>query len=116
VLARPILFRVGPCFGLLFSGRARASPKSPAHIPSTSYRYSLVSFYIFSGVTLGLVDPLTVYCFGSLGNDSKSQTLFILMDSNSSSMTDNHLDKFALLITASYIIGSLSLLISTYKL
>jgi hypothetical protein len=35
--ARPILFRVGPCFGLLFSGRARAGPKSPAHIPSTSY-------------------------------------------------------------------------------
>jgi hypothetical protein len=37
VLARPILFRVGPCFGLLFSGRARAGPKSPAHIPSTSH-------------------------------------------------------------------------------
>jgi hypothetical protein len=34
--ARPILFRVGPCFGLLFSDRARASPKSPAYIPSTS--------------------------------------------------------------------------------
>jgi hypothetical protein len=36
VLARPILFRVVSCFGLLFSGRARAGPKSPAHIPSTS--------------------------------------------------------------------------------
>jgi hypothetical protein len=36
VLARPILFRVGPCFGLIFSARARAGPKSPAHIPSTS--------------------------------------------------------------------------------
>jgi hypothetical protein len=36
VLARPILFRVGPYFGLLFSGRARAGPKSPAHIPSTN--------------------------------------------------------------------------------
>jgi hypothetical protein len=36
VLARTILFRTGPCFGLLFSGRARAGPKSPAQIPSTS--------------------------------------------------------------------------------
>jgi hypothetical protein len=25
-----------PCFGLLFSGRARAGPKSPTQIPSTS--------------------------------------------------------------------------------
>jgi hypothetical protein len=29
---------------------------------------SLVSFYIPFGVTLGIVDPLTSYCFGSLGN------------------------------------------------
>jgi hypothetical protein len=36
VLARPILFRVGPYFGLLFSGRARAGPKSLAHIFSTT--------------------------------------------------------------------------------
>jgi hypothetical protein len=36
VLARPILFRVGPCFGLLFSGHARADPKSPAYISGTS--------------------------------------------------------------------------------
>jgi hypothetical protein len=35
VLARPILFRAGPCFVLLFSGRARAGPKSPTQILST---------------------------------------------------------------------------------
>jgi hypothetical protein len=37
VLARPILFRAGPCFGLLFSGRARAGLKSPVQIPSTMH-------------------------------------------------------------------------------
>jgi hypothetical protein len=36
VLAQPTLFRAGPCFGLLFSGRVRAGPKSPAQIPSTT--------------------------------------------------------------------------------
>jgi hypothetical protein len=41
VLARPILFRAGPCFWLLFSGHARADPKSPTHIPSTTHTYHL---------------------------------------------------------------------------
>jgi hypothetical protein len=40
VLARPILFCVGPCFGLLFLGCARAGPKSPTHIPGTSGYYT----------------------------------------------------------------------------
>lgn len=35
--SRPILFRIRPCFRVLFSGRARADPKSPVHIPSTSH-------------------------------------------------------------------------------
>jgi hypothetical protein len=34
VLAWPILFRAGPCFRLLFSGCACASPKSSVHIPA----------------------------------------------------------------------------------
>jgi hypothetical protein len=33
------------------------------------HKFSHVSFYIPFGVTLGLVDPLTTYYFGSLGND-----------------------------------------------
>jgi hypothetical protein len=33
------------------------------------HKSSLVSFYIPSKVTLGLVDPLIAYCFGSLGNN-----------------------------------------------
>jgi hypothetical protein len=41
VLARPILFRVGPCFGLLFPDRACAGLKNPAQIPST--RHTAVS-------------------------------------------------------------------------
>ena len=45
MLARPILFRVGPCFGLLFSGRARAGPKSPAQIPSTTLEDVAVASY-----------------------------------------------------------------------
>jgi hypothetical protein len=48
VLARPILFRAGPCFGLLFSGRARAGPKSPAQIPSSS---ALPQLYSSTGGT-----------------------------------------------------------------
>jgi hypothetical protein len=36
MLDRPILFRVGLCFRLLFLNRARASPKRPIHIVSTS--------------------------------------------------------------------------------
>jgi hypothetical protein len=36
MLAWPILFHVGPCFGLLFLGRARTGSKIPVHIPSTS--------------------------------------------------------------------------------
>jgi hypothetical protein len=33
------------------------------------HKSSLVPFYIPFGVTFGLVDPLTAYYFGSLGND-----------------------------------------------
>jgi hypothetical protein len=40
VLAQPILFRAGSCFGLLFLGRARAGPKSPAYIPTTRCIYN----------------------------------------------------------------------------
>jgi hypothetical protein len=36
VLARPILFRAEPCFGLLFSDHTRTSPKNSAQIPSNS--------------------------------------------------------------------------------
>jgi hypothetical protein len=39
VLARSILFCVGPRFGLLFLDRARASLKSQAHNPSTKLEY-----------------------------------------------------------------------------
>jgi hypothetical protein len=42
------------------------------------------------------------------GMTSKPQTLFILMDSNSSSMAKIHLDEFGLLITYSYVVGSSS--------
>jgi hypothetical protein len=61
VLARPILFRVGPCFGLLFSSRARASPKNPAHIPSTKYEQPLIEVEGQRGVvTCDLSRPLEV--------------------------------------------------------
>jgi hypothetical protein len=33
------------------------------------HKSRLVYFYIPFGVTLGLVNPLIAYCFGSLGND-----------------------------------------------
>jgi hypothetical protein len=37
---------------------------------------------------------------------SKSEILFILMDSNSSSMAEPHLDEFRLLMVSSYVVGS----------
>jgi hypothetical protein len=42
VLARPILFRAGPCFKLLFSDRASAGPRNPTYIPSTSHGSTVV--------------------------------------------------------------------------
>jgi hypothetical protein len=71
------------------------------------HKSRLISFYIPFGATLGLVDPVIAYCFDSLRMSSKSQTLFILMDSISSSMAKTHLDEFGLLIAYSYVVGSL---------
>jgi hypothetical protein len=46
------------------------------------HKSSLVPFYVPSGVTLCLVDPFTATVLAPWGMTSKSQTLFILMDSN----------------------------------
>jgi ABC-type Mn2+/Zn2+ transport system ATPase subunit len=77
------------------------------------HKSSLISFYVSFGVTLGLVDPLASYYLGSLGNDLKSQTLFILMDSHSSSMVETHLDEFGLMIASSFVVGSPSAVMSS---
>jgi hypothetical protein len=65
---------------------------------------SLVSFYI----PLVLLTHLHPIVLAPWGMTFKPKTLFIIMDSNSSSMAKIQLDEFGLLITYSFVVGSSS--------